>query len=415
MAEASVIATPTPGWYGSVLEPGVQREDPYTGFRELRETQPVNLTPDGTWRLSRYDDIQRLLRHVPAGVRRTDGRIPGQTEEVPGGGRFMLLQDPPDHTRVRKLVSKAFTPRAIEAWRPRVEAVTRALLDRVAAKGEMDLVADLALPVSATLICELMGVPVEDQARFTKWTATATHRLVTLRGLGDAALKARVDVAAAKLGGYFTSLIAERRRDLRDDLLSVLIAAEEEGDKLDEGELLTQSVGLLIAGFETTIGLIGNGLTTLIRHPDERARLRAEPDLIESAVEECLRYSGPILATVRVLHADAEFGGWTIPTDSEVMAMLAAANRDPEHFDDPERFDVTRYGPGRSTPPHLSFGGGAHFCLGAHLARLEAESAIGALVARFDDLALCNETTEWGLSLFRVPARIPITFVERPA
>jgi cytochrome P450 len=415
MSDPATYRTPTPGWYGSVFEEGVQIEDPYTGFRELRETQPVNLTPDGTWRLSRYDDVQRLLRHVPTGVRRTDGLLPGQSEEVPGAGLFMLLQDPPNHTRLRKLVSKAFTPRAIEAWRPRIEAVAHECLDRVAAAGEMDLVADLALPVPATLICELMGVPPEDQARFTEWTATATHGLVTIRGLGDEALAARVTAAADQLAAYFSDLIARRRGDPRDDLLSVLISAEEEGDKLDELELLSQSIGLLIAGFETTIGLIGNGLTTLIRHPDQLARLRAEPALVPSAVEECLRYSGPILATVRVLHADAEFGGWTIPVDTEVVALLAAANRDPEHFDDPERFDVARYEPGRGTEPHLSFGGGAHFCLGAHLARLEAQVAIGALVARFDELALLDEKTQWGLSLFRVPGRIPVTFVERPA
>lgn len=415
-SDAPIRATPVPGWYGSFSEPGVQPEDPYPGFRELRETQPVNLTPEGTWRLSRYDDVQRLLRVVPAGVRRTDGLVPGQTEAVPGAGLFMLMQDPPNHTRLRKLVSKAFTPRAIEAWRPRIEAITEACLDRVATKGEMDLIADLALPVPATLICELMGVPPGDHARFTEWTATATHGLVTVRGLGDDALKTRVQAAAMQLGAYFTSLIEQRRGDPRDDLLSVLISAEEEGEeKLNPLELISQSIGLLIAGFETTIGLIGNGLTTLIRHPDELARLRAEPVRIESAVEECLRYSGPIVATVRVLHADARFGDYTIPVDTEIVALLAAANRDPEHFEDPERFDVGRYAPGRNTPPHLSFGGGAHFCLGAHLARLETQIAIGALVRRFDALTLCNATTEWGRSLFRVPARIPATFVERPA
>ena len=198
-SDAPIRATPVPGWYGSFSEPGVQPEDPYPGFRELRETQPVNLTPEGTWRLSRYDDVQRLLRVVPAGVRRTDGLVPGQTEAVPGAGLFMLMQDPPNHTRLRKLVSKAFTPRAIEAWRPRIEAITEACLDRVATKGEMDLIADLALPVPATLICELMGVPPGDHARFTEWTATATHGLVTVRGLGDDALKTRVQAAAMQL------------------------------------------------------------------------------------------------------------------------------------------------------------------------------------------------------------------------
>jgi cytochrome P450 len=404
---------PVPGWYGAVFEEGMQSEDPYTGFRELRETQPVNLTPDGTWRLSRYDDIRRLLREAPTGVRRTNGLLPGQTEEVPGSGLFMLLQDPPNHTRLRKLVSKAFTPRAIASWRPRIQKITDELLDRVAGKGSMDLVADLALPVPATLICELLGIPAEDQGRFTQWTADATHGLLTLRGIGDEELQARVSAAGMSLAAYFTDLIEQRRGNPGDDLLSVLISAEEEGEKLSPLELMSQSIGLLIAGFETTIGLIGNGLTTLIRHPEELAKLRADPGLIVSAVEECLRYSGPILATVRVLHQDARFGDYVIPIDTEVIALLAAGNRDPEHFENPERFDVTRYAEGKDATPHLSFGGGAHLCLGAHLARLETQIAIGTLVRRFDGLTLESESTEWGRSLFRVPARIPVHFTER--
>jgi len=413
--------TPEPGWYGMVFdEQNVQIEDPYTEFRELRERQPVNLTPDGGWRLSRYQDVHRLLRNVPSGMRRHSGLLPGQEVEEPGAGIFMLLQDPPNHTRLRKLVSKAFTPRAIEAWRPRVEALTEALLDRVAKAGTMDLVADLAMPVPATLICEMLGVPVEDQGKFTQWTTDATHGLAVIRGGGDEDIRARVEVAGASLLGYFNQLIAERRGKDSDDLLSTLITAEEDGEKLSEIELLSQSIGLLIAGFETTIGLIGNGLTTLIRNPDEIQKLRAHPELIESAVEECLRFSGPIVATVRVLHADAEFGGYLIPDDAEVLALVAAANRDPDAFDDPERFDVTRYeknryGKDKSAAPHFSFGGGAHFCLGAHLARLETQIAIGAIVRRFDNLRLLDEKTEWGRSLFRVPGRIPVTFSDSPA
>jgi len=173
---------------------------------------------------------------------------------------------------------------------------------------------------------------------------------------------------------------------------------------------LIQSIGLLIAGFETTIGLIANGLTTLIRNPDEIARLRAEPELIESAVEECLRYSGPITWTVRILHEPAEFGGYGFDVNDEVGIGLASANRDPDHFSDPERFDVGRYAAAAPPPAHLSFGGGAHLCLGAHLARLESEVAIGKLVERFTDIELVEAKTTWGRSLFRVPARVPVRF-----
>jgi cytochrome P450 len=413
--DSSEAPTLVPGWYGADPMDPAHQADPYPGFNQLRETQPVSRTPLGGWRVARYDDCVRVLKEIPAGMRRTDGLLPGQSPDDPAVGQasFMLLQDPPTHTRLRKLVSKAFTPRAVESWRPRIQAITDALLDAVADRGEMDVIADLALPVPSTLICELMGVPVEDRDRFTQWTADATHGLVTSRGAAPPEIVERVERARSGLAGYFDALIAERRGQKRDDLISVLIAAEEDGDKLSPGELIVQCIGLLIAGFETTIGLIGNGVTTLIRHPDELARLRARPELIESAVEECLRYSGPILMTVRVLHAEAEIGGHRLPVDAEVGVVIAAANRDPARFEDPERFDVARWTRRPAPPPHLAFGGGVHFCLGAHLARLETRIAIGSLVRRFDDLALVSDRTEWGRSLFRVPARVPITFRDR--
>ena len=413
MAEQIPVNTrPEPSWHGADPSDRAYLEDPYPCYRRLREEHPVSLTPDGVWRLTRYDDCLRMLRLSGAGMRRTDGTLPGQSPEEAEQerGRFMLLTDPPQHTRLRKLVSKAFTPRAIAARRPRIEAVTRELLDRVEEQGEMDLIADLALPVPATLICEMLGVPVEDRNTFTEWTADATHGLALRRGRAPVELVERVEKARNGLAGYFDRLISERRGQQGDDLLDRLIAAEEEGDRLGSEELLVQSIGLLIAGFETTIGLIGNGLTTLIRNPAEMARLRAEPHLIESAVEECLRYSGPITWTRRILHEPAEFGGYQLEPNDEVAVGLAAANRDPEHFTDPERFDVARYAARPEAPAHLSFGGGAHLCLGAHLARLESQIAIGSLVRRFADLELVEPKTSWGRSLFRVPGRVPVRF-----
>ena len=388
-------------WLGAnPLDPAF-RDDPYPALKRLRESQPVHQAPFGMWRLTRYDDIERLLREVRAGVRRSDGTRPG--EESTGGSEFMLQQDPPDHTRLRKLVSKAFTPRAIERWRPRAEVIVEELLDRVEAKGELDVIADLALPVPSTLICEMLGVPVEDRASFTVWTADATHGLAAQMSPPD--VVERAAQAAEHLEEYFEDLIQSRRQEPREDLLSDLIRAEEAGDRLSRNELLSQSIGLLIAGFETTIGLIGNGVRALIRHPRELEKLRRDPGLIESAVEECLRYDGPIPLTVRILHEDAEFAGVRVPKDAQVFAMLAAANRDPEVFQEPDRFDIER-----RDNRHLAFGGGTHFCLGTHLARLEAQLAIGGLVRRLPGLELVNEKVEWGPSLFRVPGRLPVRF-----
>lgn len=401
----TTAAAPDP-WLGAdPFDPAV-RDDPYPSLARLRELDPVNETPIGFWRLTRYTDVDRLLHDVPAGVRATDGTLPGVDEQQSPPRLFMLQQDPPTHTRLRKLVSHGFTPRAVTGWRAGIERVVDECLTRVAPQGRMDVIADLALPVPSTLICQMMGVPVADRPRFTEWTARATFGLAA--GVAPPEVIEEATGAAMSLAAYFQELVASRRADLRDDLLSALIRAEEAGDRLDPLELLSQAIGLLIAGFETTIGLIGNGVRQLIRHPGELAALRARPELITSAVEECLRFDGPIILTSRVLHADVEFGGKLLRKDTRVWGMLAAANRDPAKFPDPDRFDVAR------TPnEHLAFGGGPHYCLGAHLARVEAQVAIGDLVRRFDDLALESDTVEWGPSLFRVPGRLPITFRAR--
>jgi len=396
-------AVPADSWHGLDPFAGIRSDDPYPALAHVRETAPVHRTPIGIWRLFRYADVVRLLRDVPTGVRTTAGILPF-VDEISGGQReFMLQQDPPAHTRLRRLVSRAFTPRAVERIRGRVEAIVDECLARVASRGEMDVIADLALPVPATVICEMLGVPFADHERFTRWTAEATHGLAAATAPPDVLARARA--AGEALTDYFVRLIEERRGALGDDLLSEMIRAEEAGDRLSTSELVSQSIGLLIAGFETTIGLIGNGVRALLRHPAELARLRAEPALIGSAVEECLRYDGPIQMTVRVVHDDVAFGEHVIPRDTVVWALLGAANRDPERFPDPERFDV-----GRNDDGHLAFGGATHFCLGAHLARLEARAAIGAFVARFDEPRLVSESVEWGPSLFRVPGRLPITF-----
>jgi hypothetical protein len=402
--DARVEAIPDDGWGGcNPLDPEF-RADPYPRLARLREVEPVNVTPIGVVRLLRYADCVKLLKDVRSGTRTTDGILPGVDESDAERQRlFMLQQDPPNHTRLRRLVSKAFSPKALRVLEARIDEVVDKCLDRVAPRGEMDVIADLALPVPATIICEMMGVPLEDQATFTDWTARATWVLAAQILPPD--LLAQAEEAGRKLGEYFERLIDERRRRPTDDILGALVRAEAEGDRLSTEELLTQAVGLLIAGFETTIGLIGNGIRQLLLHPEELEKLRRRPELIESAVSECLRFDGPIPLTQRVLHEEAEFGGKTFSPNTLVFAMIASANRDPARFPDPERFDVER-----TNNDHLAFGGGAHFCLGAHLAEMEGRAAIGKLVSRFEGLELVSREREPGPSLFRVPGRLPIRF-----
>lgn len=390
-------------WLGADPSNPEYRESPAPFLRRLREIAPVSLTPLGSWRLARYDDCVRLLKEVRSGVRFADGTpaIGARSSVAAGPGEFMLQQDRPTHTRLRRLVSKAFTPRAVEGLRARVRENVRSLLDGSLQQDEIDVIAALALPVPSTVICEMMGVPLADRPRFTEWTGDATHLLVAEFAPEDVVQRGLA--AAGQLAAYFQELIAERRASPGEDMLSHLIRAEEEGDRLTPSELLTQSIGLLIAGFETTIGLIANGVYQLLRHPDELARLRRDPGLIATAVDECLRFDGPIGATLRILHEDAEFSGVRIQKDSRVLALLDSANRDPEKFPEPERFDV-----GRTPNEHLSFGGGVHHCLGAHLARMEAQEAIGALVVRTSRLELREARREWGRSLFRVPAHLRV-------
>jgi cytochrome P450 len=392
-------------WHGwNFFEEGA-RDRLYEHCSRLRSIDPVNETPVGLWRLTRHRDCTHLLREAKAGMRSTEGDSysPRMTEQARHGrAQFMLFQDPPAHTRLRKLVSHAFTPRAIERWRSETERIANACLDAVADRKEIDIIADLALPVPSTVICEMLGVPLGDRETFTTWTAEATHA-ISPNPFPDPVVMERAESAAMALAGYFEDLIVKRRGSGGDDLMSLLIRAEEDGDRLSQIELVSQTIGLLIAGFETTIGLIGNGVRALLLHPTELAKLRARPELIASAVEECLRWDGPISAALRVLHEDTEFGGKVIPKDTPVVAVLAAANRDPSVFRDPDRFDIER-----APNEHLAFGGGAHFCLGAHLARLEGQVAIGALIRRFPRLELVSEKVEWGRSLFRVPGRLPV-------
>jgi len=317
----------------------------------------------------------------------------------------MLFRDPPDHTRLRALVSKAFTPKVIENMRSHIQDIVNRVLDRVQGAGRMDVIADLAYPLPVTVICEMLGVPTEDQGAIRQWSADVAQSLDAIGLPTDAEIVTRGRAARRELGEYFRRLLPERRRQPREDLLSLLIAAEEQGDKLTEGELLATCVLLFIAGHETTVNLIGNGLLALLRNPAELARLRTDSTLLQSAIEELLRYDSPVQRTARITNTDVVIDGQTITKGSMVVAAIGAANRDPAHFTDPDRLDI-----GRRDNRHVAFGFGIHFCLGAPLARVEGQIALGTLLRRMPNLALAGTPTWRASSTLRGLEALPVSF-----
>jgi cytochrome P450 len=363
----------------------------------LRATQPVLRIPlpgtdAGGAVLTRHEDVEHVLRDPRFSVdRRRSEFVQRNRDALPpavaqallgeqGGLRSILITDPPDHTRVRSLVNKAFTPRHVARLREHIQAVCDDLLAAVDGRGRMDVMADLATQLPAIVIAELLGVPAEDRLRFKEWS----NDLISLLGNPDPrGAVERFERGLHGLLSYLREVIAERRRAPRDDLISGMIAAQEARDALTDAELLATSNLLLVAGHETTTNLIGNGLLALLRHPDAMARLRDEPARVPDAVEEMLRYDSPVQATVRVTTEPVELGGQAIPAGALVVALIGAANRDPAVFPEPDRFDVTRTG-----NRHLSFGFGPHFCLGAPLARLEGEVVFRTLLARYPRMRL---------------------------
>jgi cytochrome P450 len=318
----------------------------------------------------------------------------------------MLDRDPPDHTRLRGLVSKAFTPRALEKLRPGIQQIVDALLDQVAGRGSMDLIEEFAYPLPVRVICEMLGVPVQDHERFKAWGLDIARGLDAIMLPPDSEVGQRSVSGRRALAEYFRELIAERRAAPRDDMLSALIAAEEAGDKLNEEELLATCILLLVAGHETTVNLIGNGTLALLRHPAELRKLRDHPGLIGSAVEELLRFDGPVQRTARIPSEDITIGGQTIGKGELVMPFLGAADRDPAQFPDPDRLDLTR-----TDNRHIAFGMGIHFCLGAPLARMEGQIAIKTLLARLPRLTLATDRPRFRQSLtLRGLQALPVSF-----
>jgi cytochrome P450 len=324
--------------------------------------------------------------------------------------RWMIFSDPPRHSHLRALVMRAFTPRAVAALEPRVRELSRGLLDRAARGGEMDLVADYAVPLPLMVIAEMLGAPVADRSRFRRWT-DALVALSHAVAQDEHAARAMADFVAVhdEMAAYLPALLDERRRAPRDDLLTRLVEVEMDGERLTEEEILGFFELLLLAGHETTANLISNAVLALLEHPDQLARLRAAPELIPRAVEEVLRYRSPVQAVFRVAKQDVELGGHTIAAGEQALAWIGAANRDPAHFAEPRRFDVTR-----DPNPHVAFGHGIHFCLGAALARIEGRVALTHLLERLSNVELAEG--EWEpREGFHVhgPSRLPLRFEAR--
>jgi len=386
------------------------RADPHATWRALREAAPVYRSR--VFRsviLTRYDDVLAVLRDpnfttdrsaVP--LMETATRAVRDDPQLTAMiGRSLLTIDGPDHGRLRRLVSKAFTPRRVEALRPRLERCVDDLLDACAERGEMELVRDLAHPLPVIAIAELLGVPTADRPRFAAWSADLIQLLDPLQARGGIEPVRR---ATHEIFAYFADLLEQRRREPRDDLLTAMIAAEEDGNHLEQLDLLALSALLLVAGHETTANLIGNAVLALLRHPDERKRLQDDPELITAGVDEFLRFDGPIQLTDRAVRSDCEIDGQRIRKNELVVLVLAGANRDPARFADPDRLDL-----GRADNPHLAFGHGNHFCLGSQLAKLEAELAIGSLVRRFPDFSGDPSPPEWRRSMIiRGPVAVPL-------
>lgn len=407
-------ATPTGSSEASLslyhlLDPEVLA-NPYPLYRRLQTEDPVHWDPFlHAWVVTRYVDVVAVFQHFSA------SRTPSPEQLTRMGlaalaplarvmVRQMLFLDPPAHGRIRGLAAKAFTPRRVEALRSHIQGIVDTLLDAVEPQGGMDVIADLAYPLPAIVTAELLGVPPADRERLTAWSADFAEVLGNFQHNPDRA--PRVLRSLAEMSAYFQAAVDEHREHPRDDLISALVTAEVDGDHLSDEEIIANTIVTMVGGQETTTNLIGNGLLTLLRHPDQLERLRADLSLIPAAVEELLRYESPSQHTARLAPADTELGGKNIRARQAVIAVMGAANRDPERFADPDRLDI-----GRQDNRHVAFAWASHFCFGAPLARLEGQLIFAAVLRRMPDMRLAPEPLSWRQNLgLRGLTALPVTF-----
>jgi cytochrome P450 len=388
--------------------------DPHAYFARTRNSGPVQRAtlPDGrvVWLLTGYAEVEaafadpRLVKD-PRHAYSPDelARMPALPEETRYMRSNLLYRDPPEHTRLRRLVSKAFTPRMIEQLRPRIQAIADALLDAVAGRGEMDVIDEYAFPLPITVVAEMLGIPAADREQFRDWSD------VLLTAIPPQPMGPAVVTAAQGLRRYLEARFEAKRRAPSEDLITGLLQAEESGDKLRKEELHGMVYLLLVAGYETTVNLVGSGVLALLEHPDQLAMLRNDPALLPSAIEELLRFCAPVMmSTLRYAAADITLRDVVIPKGDMVLVVIGAANRDPARFASPNALDITR-----PENKHIAFGHGIHYCLGAPLARMEGEIALGTLLRRMPNLRLsvASETLTWRPNMIlRGLVELPVSF-----
>ncbi len=385
------------------------RHDPYPSYEVLRAAGPFPPGPLNLRLVPRYAECNAILQN-PAWSHAEEPELLHPGSDILDLPASFLWMEPPDHTRLRGLVSKAFTLRTIENLRPRVEQVVDELVDQAVAAGEVDLIEALAYPLPLTMICELLGVPADDHPTVRRMSEGIARGLDPDVLLTPEEVAARTE-AAREFIEFFGALIAQRRAQPRDDLISALAAVEAEGDRLAAHEMLATLVVLVVAGHETTVNLVGNGVLALLRNPDQFALLRDNPDLAGPAVDELLRYDAPSQLTTRVATREIELSGHTFVPGDGVMVMLGSANRDPHAFDEPDRLDLTRYTGRDGVNRHMSFGIGLHYCIGAPLVRLEMEIALRALAGRAPAIELLADPPVYRPNLVvRGMTELPVRF-----
>jgi cytochrome P450 len=392
-----------------LLDPEVLA-DPYPLYRRLREDDPVHWDPYlSAWVVTRYRDVVTVLQRFSADRTPTPEQLTEiGLEELNPAARLMVQQmlflDPPTHGRIRGLAARAFTPRRVEQLRDHIRDITNRLLDDVAERGKMDVIADLADPLPAIVAAELMGVPTEDHAQLKAWTTDFAEILGNFQHNPDRV--PRVLAAVEGLTAYFRDSVQHRGKQQDDGLIGAMLDAEIDGDRLSEDEVIANCIITLVGGQETTTNLIGNGVLALLLHPQELDRLIAQPEIMPSAVEELLRFESPSQHTARIAPEDVDLGGRLIRKGQAAIAVMGAANRDPERFPDPDRLDLTR-----ADNRHLAFGWAAHFCFGAPLARIEGQIALTALLGRMPGLALEDGPLAWRTNLgLRGLTALPVRF-----